>query len=129
MRSRGIIDNAIFSDFTIGYSNGTLLNTIPDEGAIREALKEIGILNEKGHEMFYGCAVFPIFDENKDAVGIYGRRITAGETAHLYLPVPAAVSSTSRRRSAPSRSSSPNRSSTLSPSTTRASVTCSHATA
>ena len=88
MRSRGIADNALFSDFTIGYSNGTLLNTIPDEGDIREALKEIGILNERGNEMFYGCAVFPIFDENKDAVGIYGRRITDGETAHLYLPGP-----------------------------------------
>jgi len=88
LRTRGITDNAIFADFTIGYSNGTLLNTIPDEGDIREALKEIGILNERGHEMFYGCAVFPIFDENKDAVGIYGRRITDGETAHLYLPGP-----------------------------------------
>ncbi len=88
MRTRGIADNALFSDFTIGYSNGTLLNTIPDEGDIREALKEIGILNEKGHEMFYGSVVFPIFDENKDAIGIYGRRITGGETAHLYLPGP-----------------------------------------
>ena len=88
MRSRGIADNAIFADFTIGFSNGTLLNTIPDEGDIREALKEIGILNEKGHEMFYGSVVFPIFDENKDAVGIYGRRITDGETAHFYLPGP-----------------------------------------
>lgn len=27
LRTRGITDNAIFSDFTIGYSNGTLLNT------------------------------------------------------------------------------------------------------
>jgi DNA primase len=88
LRSRGIADNALFSDFTIGYSNGTLLNTIPDEGDIREALKEIGILNERGNEMFYGCAVFPIFDENKDAVGLYGRRITDGETAHFYLPGP-----------------------------------------
>jgi DNA primase catalytic core len=88
MSTRGITDNPIFSDFAIGYSNGTLLNTIPDEGDIREALKEIGILNERGNEMFYGCAVFPIFDENKDAVGLYGRRITAGETAHFYLPGP-----------------------------------------
>jgi DNA primase len=88
LKSRGITDNSIFSDFTIGYSNGTLLNTIPDEGDIREALKEIGVLNERGNEMFYGCAIFPIFDENKDAVGLYGRRITDGEMAHFYLPGP-----------------------------------------
>jgi DNA primase len=88
LRTRGIPDNAIFSDFTIGYSNGTLLNTIPEEGDIIIDLKEIGILNERGNEMFYGCAVFPIFDENKDCVGLYGRRITDGETAHLYLSGP-----------------------------------------
>jgi len=88
LRTRGIIDNAVFSDFTIGYSNGTLLNTIPEDGDIIADLKELGILNERGNEMFYGCAIFPIFDENKDAVGLYGRRITDGETAHFYLPGP-----------------------------------------
>jgi DNA primase catalytic core len=88
LRTRGITDNAIFFDFTIGYSNGTLLNTIPEEGDIIADLKELGILNERGNEMFYGCAIFPIFDENKDCVGLYGRRITDGETAHLFLPGP-----------------------------------------
>ena len=86
LKSRGITDNSIFADFRIGYSNGTLLNTIPDEGDILDALKQIGILNDKGHEMFYGSVVFPVFDENKDCVGLYGRRITEGETDHLYLP-------------------------------------------
>jgi DNA primase len=98
LKSRGIADNGVFSDFTIGFSNGTLLNTIPDEGDIREALKEIGILNERGNEMFYGCVVFPLFDENKDCVGLYGRRIDSGLSGlnglngcgatHLYLPGP-----------------------------------------
>lgn len=88
LKGRGITDNALFEDFRIGFSNGTLLNTIPAEGDIVETLKVIGVLNEKGHELFYGSVVFPIFDENKDCVGIYGRRIAEGETAHLYLPGP-----------------------------------------
>jgi DNA primase catalytic core len=97
LRSRGITDNSIFADFKIGFSNGTLLNTIPDDGDVRDALKEIGILNSKGHEMFYGCVVFPIFDENKDCVGLYGRRLVLSESEgtqninspnHLYLPGP-----------------------------------------
>jgi DNA primase catalytic core len=88
LQSRGITDNSIFTDFQIGYSNGTLLNTIPDEGDILDSLKEIGILNDKGNEMFYGSVVFPVFDENKDCVGLYGRRITEGGTDHLYLPGP-----------------------------------------
>jgi DNA primase catalytic core len=88
LKGRGISDNSLFSDFQIGFSNGTLLNTIPEEGDIIEALKEIGILNDKGNEMFYNSVAFPIFDENKDCVGLYGRRIMDGETAHLYLPGP-----------------------------------------
>ena len=88
LTGRGITDNSIFADFSIGFSNGTLLNTIPDEGDVTETLKQIGILNAKGHELFYGSVIFPIFNENKDCVGIYGRRITAGETDHLYLPGP-----------------------------------------
>jgi len=89
LSSRGITDNNIFADFTIGFSNGTLLNTIPEEGDIREALKDIGILNERGHEMFYNCVIFPIFDENKDCVNLYGRRIEVNsELTHLYLPGP-----------------------------------------
>lgn len=88
LQLRGITDNSIFTDFQIGYSNGTLLNTTADEGEVYEALKEIGILNDKGNEMFYGCTVFPVFDENKDCVGLYGRRITEGATDHLYLPGP-----------------------------------------
>lgn len=88
LKSRGITNNSIFSDFQIGFSNGTVLNTIPDEGNIMDSLKRIGILNDKGHEVFYGSVIFPVFDENKDCTGLYGRRITEGETTHLYLPGP-----------------------------------------
>lgn len=88
LKARGITDNTIFTDFQIGFSNGTHLNTIPDDGEIREGLQEIGILNGRGHELFYGCMVFPVFDQNKDCVGLYGRRITEGEVNHLYLPGP-----------------------------------------
>ena len=88
LKGRGITDNAIFEDFRIGFANGTLLNTIPGDGDITEALKEIGILNQKGRELFYGSVTFPVFNENKDCIGVYGRRATVGETAHLYLPGP-----------------------------------------
>ncbi len=100
LQSRGITDNNIFTDFQIGYSNGTLLNTVADDGDIYESLKQIGILNDKGREMFYGSAVFPVFDENKDCVGLYGRRIegkihntqpatrNSQPVNHLYLPGP-----------------------------------------
>jgi DNA primase len=88
LQSRGITDNSVFADFQVGFSNGTLLNTIPDDGDILASLQSIGILNDKGNEFFYGSVVFPVFDENKDCVGLYGRRIEDGAVDHLYLPGP-----------------------------------------
>ncbi|MFQ5901605.1 MAG: CHC2 zinc finger domain-containing protein [Thermodesulfobacteriota bacterium] len=99
LKGRGITDEDILLDFKVGFSNGTLLNTIPDEGEVIDGLKDIGILNERGHEMFYNCVVFPIFNENRDCVGMYGRKLDGSQNSqpatrnsqpvtHLYLPGP-----------------------------------------
>jgi hypothetical protein len=88
LQSIGIADNSIFADFQVGYSNGTILNTIPEDGDVTVGLKEIGILTDQCNELFYGSVVFPVFDENKDCVGLYGRRIESGEVVNLYLPGP-----------------------------------------
>jgi len=88
--NRGITDNAIFSDFKVGFANGTLLNTLPSEGDIFEQLKRIGVLTEKGNEHFYGYVIFPLYDLNGNPAGIYGRKlddmITGNVPDHLYLP-------------------------------------------
>jgi DNA primase len=42
LEKRGIKEKSIFTDFKIGFANGTLLNTIPEEEDILEALREIG---------------------------------------------------------------------------------------
>jgi DNA primase len=94
---RGINDNQTFKDFETGYVNGSLLETLPvadpaasgkDEEIIK-ALKDIGILNSKGHEIFYNCVVFPLYDSKGAVVNIYGRNIEKdNEVSHLYLPGP-----------------------------------------
>lgn len=98
LQARGISDNAIYEDFKLGYSNGTLNNVLPHEGEIKTALQEIGLINERGYELFYNCVIFPIFDDNQDCVGIYGRKVVdqklltvnkeQSTVAHLYLPGP-----------------------------------------
>ena len=92
LAGRGITDNATFSSFKVGFANGTLLNVLPGDGDIIEQLKEIGILNEKGTEHFYGCVTFPLYDHSNKPVGIYGRRINGMgnnlSASHLYLPGP-----------------------------------------
>lgn len=92
LTGRGITDNALFSAHRIGFANGTLLNVLPQDGDVIDGLKELGILNDRGGEHFYGCATFPLFDLAGNPAGIYGRRIEAmdnGESPpHLYLPGP-----------------------------------------
>lgn len=92
LTSRGITDNALFAAHSVGFANGTLLNVLPQEGDVIDGLKELGILNERGNEHFYGCATFPLYDLAGNPAGIYGRRIEQmdnGESPpHLYLPGP-----------------------------------------
>ncbi|MCP4551340.1 MAG: toprim domain-containing protein, partial [Bacteroidetes bacterium] len=88
LAKRGITDKGIFSDYNIGFANGTLLNVLPEDKKIIKQLKEIGILNNKAHEHFYGCVIFPLYDTHGIPKGIYGRRIDdmAKGADHLYLP-------------------------------------------
>ena len=88
-QERGITDNASLQDFGAGYANGTLLEILPDDPDIIAALKKVGILNAKGHEVFYNCVVFPLFNPKGGIESLYGRNIDpeAG-VAHLYLAGP-----------------------------------------
>lgn len=87
LNKRGITDKALFTDYKAGFADGTLLNVLPDDGDIKKQLQEIGILNNRGKEHFYGCVTFPIYDLDGNPSGIYGRRIkdNAGSALHLYL--------------------------------------------
>ena len=84
---RGITDNQSLKDFGAGYVNGTLLEILPQDDEVIKALKRIGILNTKGHEIFYNCVVFPLYSNRGSIVNLYGRNIEddSGVT-HLYLP-------------------------------------------
>ena len=93
LEKRGVTDKTLYSAHKIGFANGTLLNTLPNQGDINRQLKDLGVLTDKGHELFYGCVTFPLLDSGGNPVGIYGRRIdgmsAGGNTVdHLYLPGP-----------------------------------------
>ncbi len=95
LEKRGITDKGLFADHKIGFANGTLLNVLPEadheqESDIRRQLRELGILNSRGHELFYGCVTFPLYDLSGSPAGIYGRRVPAMNEGsdHLYLPGP-----------------------------------------
>jgi DNA primase catalytic core len=89
LEKRGITDNAVLSAHKAGFANGTLLNVLPTEGEVKSQLKQLGILNERGKEHFYGCATIPLYDAGGNPAGIYGWRIDEaahpGSARHLYL--------------------------------------------
>lgn len=89
---RGIRGNDLYRDFKIGIVNGGLKKTLSadDNHELVRGLKEIGLLNTGGQEHFLNCVIFPIFDENDNVSGIYGRKISSLNqlSDHLYLPGP-----------------------------------------
>jgi len=88
-KERSINDLQSIKDFGTGYVNGTLNEILPHDPVVIKQLKTIGILNDKGNEIFYNCVVFPQYDGQGAVCGLYGRNIDAGAgTAHLYLAGP-----------------------------------------
>lgn len=85
LKTRRLDDPAMLETFGVGYCNGTLRNALPKAGEIIEQLQAIGILNERGNEVFYGRVVVPIHDATANVVSLYGRRLTDEQPRHLYL--------------------------------------------
>ncbi|MDI7212100.1 CHC2 zinc finger domain-containing protein [Leptospira santarosai] len=95
LQTRKVGSEESITKFQIGYSDGSLGKILPSRQSIvgqraRDVLKEFGFFGDGGHEYFKGRIVIPIFTENKELCGMYGRRIvtskTAGISNHLYLP-------------------------------------------
>lgn len=95
LERRGLNDEALIKEFTLGYANRTLAYYIPHNnreagGKIRERLKRIGIIRESGHEHFNGSLVVPIINSTGHITEVYGRKLRddlrPGTPKHLYLP-------------------------------------------
>jgi DNA primase len=85
---RGIRDATVFETYRLGLCTGKLRETLPPQGEIVDGLRSLGVVNDRGVELLYGCIVFPLLGEAGEVVSLYGRRILEGETRHLYLPGP-----------------------------------------
>ena len=88
LQTRRLDTPVLLETFHVGYCNGSMRNTLPQGGEVVEQLKALGVLNEKGNEVFYGRVTVPIYDLSGNVVGIYGRRVSDGEPRHLYLKGP-----------------------------------------
>ena len=85
LKSRRLDDPSALEVFGIGYCNGSMRNALPKRGEVIEQLKAIGVLNERGNEVFYRRIVVPVHNAEGNVVSLYGRRIGDDEPRHIHL--------------------------------------------
>ena len=88
LKARGLHEAALLETFRVGYANETIRDALPPEGDLLDDLKAVGILDERGREHFRDCVTFPIYNEQGDVVGMYGRKTIDSKVKHLYLAGP-----------------------------------------
>ena len=82
LAGRGLADIETLRHFRVGFVTGSLKNKISE--AQRAALAPL--FNDAGNERFYLRVVVPIYNEDGQPVGLYGRSIQPdAEVKHLYL--------------------------------------------
>lgn len=87
LNRRGLDSRELWDSFRVGYCDGSL--NVPEEGDVRTALTQLGVLNDKGREVFRGCVVIPLSHPQDGLVGLYGRRLDLdAKVQHQYLPGP-----------------------------------------
>ena len=72
LESRGLKDKEMLRLFQVGYCDGEQLLAITT-AEDREQLQRVGIINERGKEVFARCVVFPLKDRDGRVSGFYGR--------------------------------------------------------
>jgi len=80
LKSRNLANVEMLQRFKVGFVNGTVAKKLTP------AQKKNSLFNEAGNEKFYLRVVVPIFNEQNQSVGLYGRSIQPdAEGKHLYL--------------------------------------------
>jgi DNA primase len=88
LTARGLWHPELLRALRIGYCSGSLTRKLPGGGKLRRQLYEIGILNQRGTEFFYGRIVIPLYSDGV-LVNVYGRAISpTSEVQHLYIKGP-----------------------------------------
>jgi hypothetical protein len=68
----GLDSPRIWERFQLGYGDGSLASILPDDGIIFGELRQLGLVDENGHELFAECVTCPLLDAQGLVVGIAG---------------------------------------------------------
>ena len=86
LRGRGIKSEETLRSFKTGFVNGLMRKTFSYSNPLLKDLKDLGLLNQEGNEVFYNSIVIPLSDPDGNVVSLYGRNIS--HKRHLYLKGP-----------------------------------------
>jgi DNA primase len=67
--------NLVIEDCQLGYSDGSLVDTLPEDPAVITRLTGLGILDKKGRDRLRHCIVVPLRDASGDIVNLYARNV------------------------------------------------------
>ncbi|MBI5244221.1 MAG: hypothetical protein HY922_11190 [Elusimicrobia bacterium] len=67
--SLGLHDDQVLERFQVGYANGSLLRAVPSKGGVRDALRELGLLDADGKESALSCLLVPAYDQQENVLG------------------------------------------------------------
>jgi len=85
IRVCGLRNLSLFSDYRIGYADGSLLEALPRDADGIELFRSLGVLTHNNQEVLASCVVFPLFDAAGALVNLCGRRIADGDASDVYL--------------------------------------------
>jgi len=67
--------NVVIDDLGLGYSNGSLVDALPDDPALVSKLTSLSILDQRGNEKLSDCLVVPLTDQAGNIINLYARSI------------------------------------------------------
>ncbi len=83
LSKRGIHDPAVIRHMRIGYAPGACLRAyLCGLGYDREWLRQCGLTDQRGRDVFFRCLTFPL----QHAPNLYGRSVANGICRHRFLP-------------------------------------------
>ncbi len=89
LEKRGLGNPELAEAFGLGFADGSLLQAVPAQGEVRQALEQLGLISREGRELFAGCLVVPLTHPELGTLSLYGRKLSPrAQVRHLYLPGP-----------------------------------------
>lgn len=68
----GLDSPRIWERFRLGYADGKLASILPDDGIVFGELRQLGLVDEHGDELFAECVTCPVLDAQGMVVSIAG---------------------------------------------------------